>query len=531
MPLLRSTGSGFQGVNDYVGPDVERCLFEGMSDDGFDLRGSLATIVGVANNTVSVSPGQSWPWSASSTAPGNRIRLSDDHGACQDALVTGIASNVPERDGNGNLVLDSHGNPIYVDVLTLNTSVHVHAGTINNISYNARASNPGHNCAGYQIIDTTVRDNRARGALVRGDNGLIQNCAFTNISMQAVLIGLEWEYKWDEGDYSQNVVIQDNTMTNVGWVSNQTIYVGGAGFGGGIGALYNKNITIRDNTFIGDWGTNILASDVDGLNVSWNTFANPYQNAAGGAGPLIDLELANNTTLTSNLVTATGPYMNALVYQGDRVTNLYNNNSTGIQKGMPSSGVYKISPSTNPALSLSAANTGNVTPLLQSTSTGGIDQQWVVTQRSGASTTVQRVQTNQIIDDSGAKTTTNPLATYSYNPAASWSQWQFSDVGGGFFNIKNTYSQEVMNVPSSNQASGIQIQQYANDGSSACQWLLTLLAATPGPNLLTNGSFEGGLYGWTASGPIYTEGGFAQDAGLLMTIYQTSPYQANIRRR
>lgn len=314
---LRSTGSGMQAINDYVGPDVQRCLFEGMSDDGFDLRGSLVTVKGVSGNTVTLAAGGAAQWNIR-----DAIRISDDKGGYQDAHVTGA-------DG---------------DTLTLDSTVTVHAET----GCNTRASNPGRNCAGYKIIDTVVRDNRARGALVRGDNGLIQGCTFTNISMQAVLIGLEWEYAWGEGDYSHNVLVQNNTMTNVGWASNQAIYIGGSGYGNGIGSLGNKNVTIRNNTFNGVWGTNILASAVTGLSIIRNLFDDPYRSPLSHAnGPVIGLELANDTNLSGNLVTGSGPYLTGLVKLGDRVTNVRNNNSLGIQKGEPSSGARKFLPGTN----------------------------------------------------------------------------------------------------------------------------------------------------------------------------------------
>lgn len=488
-PPLLSTGSGFQGIDDYVGPDVEACYFEGTGDDGFDLRGQLINVTAVSGKTVTVAdPGH---WNVN-----DPIRLSDDQGGYQDATVS---------SKNGS-------------ILTLNQTVTVHVGS----GINTRASNPNRNCGGYRLINDTVRDNRAQGMLVRGDNGLIQGCSLIDNSMPAIFVGLETGYGWAEGDYSHNVLIQNNTISGGGFQDPEGgIHIGGCG------SLGNQNITIRDNVFAGVWGPNIGADGVSGLTLNWNTFANTYQsNITGVTGSVITLTRTAKTTLNSNLVTAAGPYQTGLVSVGTGVTNLVNNNASGIATGILSSGLYKLTHrGTAECLDVTGNGSADGTNVEQYADNGNDAQRWMMTDLLNGRFKLTHRGTNKVLGVSGGSTANGDGGTVNGNvaqrndAASADEQWTISDQGNGSVKLTNFNSAKCLDVYGGGSANSTNVDQYTDNGSDAQRWILNLIATTPSGNLITNPSFEADGFtftpsGWSISTAAGSNASYAQNRGL-----------------
>jgi hypothetical protein len=127
---------------------------------------------------------------------------------------------------------------------------------------------------------------------------------------------------WNEADYARNVVIRHNTLINCDYYhqpgSAQTGALTVAAFenrqfvplpGG------HQNITIEDNTFQNDDGTNILITSAQNVTIKDNHFVAPMQNETirGTAnhidpGALITLKECSGVAITGNTLTNPGPY-------------------------------------------------------------------------------------------------------------------------------------------------------------------------------------------------------------------------------
>ena len=504
-PPLLSTGSGFQGVNDYVGPDVEACYFEGTGDDGFDLRGQLVSVTAVSGNTVTVaSPGY---WTLH-----DPIRLSDSQGGYADAVVNGISGSV----------------------LTLSQSPGVSVGS----GITTMASNPNRNCGNYRLINDTVRDNRARGILVRGDGGLIQGCTLVNNTLAAILVGLEPGYAFSEGDYSHNVTIQNNTITNAGYAGS----IGAISIGG-CGSLGNQNILIRDNVFSNVWGPNISANGVTGLTMNYNTFANTYQSSLTGlTGSVVALSDAANITLNANLVTAAGPYQTGLVSVGSGVTNVVNNNASGIATGVLSSGVYKLTHlGTTECLDVynNASNDGqNVQQYMDD---GSPAQRWMMTDLLNGRFKLTHQGTSEALGIAGGSLangdggSVNGNAVQRNDTGSADEQWTISDQGNGSSKLTNFNSGKCLDVWQSGTTNGTNVDQYTDNGGNAQRWVLDLISPIPSPNLTANGSFEADGFtfapsNWSVWTSVGSNASYAQNRGLTpdgdycLVNWSASPY-------
>ena len=302
---MRTISSGIQGSNDYVGPDVENCTFEGLGDDNNDLRGDYPQVTAVNGNTVTMTYNR-FLWQAVTPTQTQPIRLSNQAGEYLDTTVLKqqVITN-PDKSQSSVLTLAA-------------------APPSDFAATPASASNPNLNCPGYKYINDTFRDSRGHGILARGDNGLIQGNTLANLKLDGVFLGVG-SGAFQEGDYSHNVRVQNNVFTN-----NPGLIVSNNGARG------NANITITGNVFANTTGlfygynvvpgTNdnpsIAAQGVTGLTIAHNTFANlGQQTSIGGPHPnskyAVNIQNSSQITLASNLLTNPGANIASPVYTVD----------------------------------------------------------------------------------------------------------------------------------------------------------------------------------------------------------------------
>ena len=293
-PPLITTASGLQCLGDSVGPDIENCLFEGTTDDGFDLRGyGFGDVTAVNGNVITCSV---------QFHANDAIRMSDSNGGYDDATVTAASGSGPYQ-------------------LTLNHAPAIHAGA----GITCKASNPGLNCPGYKIINTTVRNNRARGILAKGDNGLIQGCTLENNTIAGIQLGVEGGWAFDEPDYVHNVSIFNNTIIGSNDASYYPGHAGGIWITGvGYGAQGNRNITISNNLFEGVYGYNIGIHETQGLVIAGNRFVHAGEYNVG-APNLISFSSVGDVWFSGNSVIDQGPYLTQMVNPGNEA----------VTKGLP----------------------------------------------------------------------------------------------------------------------------------------------------------------------------------------------------
>ncbi len=238
-PVVTNAADGIHSPDDSLGPDIEDCTFDGVFlDDCIAIHGGFHKVISVNGPVIVAQNGYAF------YKVGQPVRISDDRGFYLQANVTALKDN-----GDGN------------STLTLDTTATVPPGTY--------LSNPvGGDGAGYKIIGCRLGNTRSRGIIVKSDNGLIQDNVISRCGL-GLRIGPEWN---QEADYSQNVVVQDNTFTQNG----DGIVVDGAG------VKQNRNITIRNNRFLANNGDDVNIAWADGVTLTGNSFEAPTTRAFGG---------------------------------------------------------------------------------------------------------------------------------------------------------------------------------------------------------------------------------------------------------
>jgi hypothetical protein len=299
-PLVGCGADGFHSAGATVGPTLDHCSWEGLlHDDCIAIHGSLQQVLRSEGNRLVLERGNRGHF-----AVGEPVRISSTNAYVGEFTCTAIRTLKEEAE-----LLE----------LTLDGASGAPA--------NSKASNPCHNGAGFQILHCTLGNCRSRGILVKGDNGLIEDCTISGCGMSAISVGPE--YYWNEADYSRNVTIRGNKLLNN--VLNGSS--AGVVFVHGDGATGNKDIVIDDNLFDQNYGqVAIHVEDTDGVRIDSNRFVTCPLDLPGRSRTILDFTSTRNISLRGNVVEGSAT-ADALVELGRNVGRIDGNDASGIRRG------------------------------------------------------------------------------------------------------------------------------------------------------------------------------------------------------
>jgi hypothetical protein len=295
-PLVTNAADGMHMIGSYPGPDIEGCVFQGVFlDDCIAIHGGFKTVKSGTGDALICDK------DAGPAVIGQPVRISDNKAFFQQATVTAIKDN---GDGTTTVTLDRA-----VDAPT-----------------GSKFSNPRQDGADYKIIGCRLGGTRSRGILVKADGGLIRGNVIAGCGQAAISIGPE--YYWGEADYAQDVVIEGNTLRGNGIAT----YGGGAILVHGDGAIGNKNIVIKGNTFSSNYGGDLDLAWADGVSITDNVITGaPVWPATMGTHSSVTLTHCRAVTLRGNTVRNASVYKPDLVAVGADVEGVSNNDSRGIR--------------------------------------------------------------------------------------------------------------------------------------------------------------------------------------------------------
>ncbi|MFD0057704.1 RICIN domain-containing protein [Streptomyces sp. NPDC005047] len=140
-----------------------------------------------------------------------------------------------------------------------------------------------------------------------------------------------------------------------------------------------------------------------------------------------------------------------------------------------------VNASSGKCLDARAAGTVNGTAVQQYACNGTTAQQWKFTPSGDGYVRIDnRNDANQVVDVSNVSTADNaPVHLWTYGGGAN-QQWQPVDEGGGAYHFVNRHSGKCLDVPSASTADGVQLVQYACNGSAAQRFQVTPVSTAPG---------------------------------------------------
>lgn len=214
--LVSSTADAFHSSGVQHGPVVENCRLEYQGDDGVAIHGSYALVVeGGATGVVRVSPKYENPF-----RDGDALRIYD--GKTWELKETAAAKSVAKAQKPAVEAVDLLWKRYHDEAekkkyftLTVDRPVEAAVGDL--------VSSPGRLGSGFVVRNNVIGHQRARGIIIKADDGVIEGNMLEDIASSGISVGPEFAY-WLEGDYANNVVIRDNRIRQVGRGANVLKY-------------------------------------------------------------------------------------------------------------------------------------------------------------------------------------------------------------------------------------------------------------------------------------------------------------------
>lgn len=179
--LLSSGADAFYSEMARKGPTLEGCIFDGMHDDGVNIHGKIWRVKNVVGDKVT------FDYCVMLPELGDEIHFfGDKHQLLGKRKV---------------LEIDSREHVAWAR-LTLRVEGGVPEGSRTVVV----ASMSGN---GFAIRNCITRRHRGRGFLLRGANGIVENCHFENINKMGILVMPEFLWA-NEGPYAENLIIRNN---------------------------------------------------------------------------------------------------------------------------------------------------------------------------------------------------------------------------------------------------------------------------------------------------------------------------------
>jgi hypothetical protein len=321
-PLLSSNADGFRSSTVRAGFTLENCHAEGLNDDGIAVHGAYGMVIEQRDGSLIVAsrPGMS---NRSGGNPfcvaGDRFRVYDTQGVF---VAEAKARTVKARPGfsppapvkTSSRFFGSPEGLVYSEVI-LETPVALKPGWF--------VANIDAIGSGFVIRNCSVKNLRARGMLLHGDNGRVEDCQVEHTLNAGILVFPEILW-WNESDYVHNLTIRNNVIRNAGLASQPfsgALTVAAFEHGQYVASPSgHRHVLIENNVFEDNNGINLMVSSASDVQIRGNRFIRPMhgpeQNTGGvniNYGALIWLAHVNDIVLEDNSVEAPGSYLKKLV--------------------------------------------------------------------------------------------------------------------------------------------------------------------------------------------------------------------------
>lgn len=325
--FFSSSADGFHSKHAKVGPLVENCHFEKMGDDGIAINGDFLLVKEVDTNitqpsvTVVVKRGDLY------AQVGDRILgLKRETGVPMgQAIVVKTEKLNLDPDEIAKVrqtyLKKLNRKDVFVSAvfrLTLDKPLDIEAGDV--------LSCPDRNGSGFIVRNNYVGYNRARGLLIKASDGLIENNTIERSFKSGIVLSPELD-SWMESDFSRNVIIRNNHVTEVNrGIANPGYFFAGAICITGSGPMPaggQRNITLEGNTIEKTKGPAIQIHSGHDILIRNNTIVQPhlFPDADGlrfdiPPSAVIFVAQSEKVVLQGNTVQSPGPHMGKMLQTG-----------------------------------------------------------------------------------------------------------------------------------------------------------------------------------------------------------------------
>lgn len=321
IAATRADATHFIGCKGTI--ELENCLFEHMLDDGINVHGAyvaVAEYLGDRKFLCEISHFQQW--GLTFAEPGDEVAL-----LSRETILPFSRTTVEEIT-----VLNEH--EFVMKVAEVPDSMPRGPLSVENLTWYPDLI----------MRSSTIRQNRARGALITTKGKVVIENNFISSQMHGILIEGD-NKKWYESGAVQDVTISNNTFENVGFAGGRVypllaspLLSEDQRMGEG---HYHRNIRFENNKIKSFNGLIAHARSVSGLTIKGNKLEFSDTYPSNSEHPSIDLYYADQVVVQDNK--ATGFDRSLVVQQSTDSTNvtLKGNQSLGVKQPTKSIGIGK----------------------------------------------------------------------------------------------------------------------------------------------------------------------------------------------
>ncbi|MFC1778047.1 right-handed parallel beta-helix repeat-containing protein [Pseudomonadota bacterium] len=333
--LLSSNADAFHSKHTSRGPTIIGSHFTNQGDDGIAINTDFHLVCASFGNQLAI--GAKTDYDLLRFQPGDRLRgLNLASGEMTEAVVLSIARDSSLDKGLTDVRRTHLPNAHH----PFNTSFRVTLDRPLQLEPGDLVFSPGRNGNGFEIRDTTIKNHRARGILIKASDGIIENNLIDGSSIGGIVLAPEL-FDWQEAGFSRNIVIRGNKVLNTSRQFGQPGQTQAAGIAitsdpGWVGQNHS-NILIEDNVIDGTVGPALIINAAKGVRVINNHFMNTHDietnnGESVGIDPtaVIWVDNASNVSFSGNTVSQLGPFGDSLLRSTSRSTDL-SGQETGIR--------------------------------------------------------------------------------------------------------------------------------------------------------------------------------------------------------
>jgi len=286
--LIVSGADGVHCQSARIGPWVENCEFEGLSDDCLNIYGLPIYVLD------QVSPTQLTVYARAPILAGDRLAFFNPNVGTilQETTVVWYAGE-SRREGNdtifprGTLMLSD---PVpRLNIAPQGTPLDARGWKIYDHAYNLDS-------IGNHFVyrNNHMHNGRRYGLFIKASNGLIEDNVFEGLSCNGMQIANEPD--WPEGFWVRNLVIQNNRVSECGYgKGDPPIAIVAEKLRGHMKKPMHRNIFLLNNVFNAVSGPALELSGVSGLVAEGNVFTSGSES-----GPRVDIQYSENVRLNNN---------------------------------------------------------------------------------------------------------------------------------------------------------------------------------------------------------------------------------------
>ena len=324
-PLIAANADAFHSSRVRHGPTLENCFFEGMCDDGIAIHGSYSMVLESSGRQLFIAS----PWDLDLFRAGDPLRLFGKKGELAGEALVVSSTVAKDYKVKAEPKEKDFQNRRKYYCLTLDQEFSADLGY--------RVSSANYNGSGYVIRNNTIKNNRARGLLLKADDGLIEGNTIDGSTIAGIAVAPE--AGCEESCYSRNVIIRHNTIRHTAYATTGPWCAQvGALCLVSEGAIAHQNIAIENNTFSDVNGTVLLIEGGRNVTVVNNHFENVQNKPSrSGEGSKIDtkalifVDRCEGVKFEGNTVSGLGPANSVLLKVTPTATNV-TGRTEGIKK-------------------------------------------------------------------------------------------------------------------------------------------------------------------------------------------------------